>query len=213
MRELFAEKGFHGATTRELAKAAGISEALMLRHFPTKEVLYAAVLESSCHTDSEMQQAFSRMMALEPSTSSLVMAIHFFFVKLIILSLQHRGSAQAPHKLMLQSIQGDGEFARMMVKQGPTVFVGKIEQCLKAAIKAGDAVDTGVGPNMRAWLAHHVAVMIMLNCLPDTPIIDYGMPQTKVVEQAVAFVLRGMGLTDEAIRRHYNPKALAMIGG
>ena len=31
---LFARKGFAGTTTRELAEAAGISEALLFRHFP-----------------------------------------------------------------------------------------------------------------------------------------------------------------------------------
>ena len=31
---LFARKGFSGATTRELAEAAGVSEALLYRHFP-----------------------------------------------------------------------------------------------------------------------------------------------------------------------------------
>ena len=33
---LFAQKGFNGTTTREIAKTAGISEALLFRYFPTK---------------------------------------------------------------------------------------------------------------------------------------------------------------------------------
>jgi len=41
---LFAQKGFNGTTTREIAKTAGISEALLFRHFPTKRALYAAIL-------------------------------------------------------------------------------------------------------------------------------------------------------------------------
>ncbi|MGH7204587.1 MAG: TetR/AcrR family transcriptional regulator [Nitrospiraceae bacterium] len=41
---LFAAKGFQGATTREIAKTAGISEALVFKHFPTKRALYAAIL-------------------------------------------------------------------------------------------------------------------------------------------------------------------------
>lgn len=41
---LFADKGFKGTTTRELAKTAGISEALLFKHFPTKRALYAAIL-------------------------------------------------------------------------------------------------------------------------------------------------------------------------
>lgn len=41
---LFAKKGFNGTTTKEIAKAAGISEALVFKHFPTKRALYAAIL-------------------------------------------------------------------------------------------------------------------------------------------------------------------------
>ncbi len=43
--ELFAERGFAGTTTREIAKAVGTSETVLFRHFPSKERLYAAILE------------------------------------------------------------------------------------------------------------------------------------------------------------------------
>jgi AcrR family transcriptional regulator len=42
---LFAAKGFNGTTTKEIAKAAGVSEALVFKYFPTKRSLYAAILE------------------------------------------------------------------------------------------------------------------------------------------------------------------------
>ena len=41
---LFARKGFHGVTTREIAKAARVSEAIVFRHFPTKEALYTEII-------------------------------------------------------------------------------------------------------------------------------------------------------------------------
>jgi len=41
---LFAEKGFSGTKTREIAERAGVSEALIFKHFPSKEDLYAAIL-------------------------------------------------------------------------------------------------------------------------------------------------------------------------
>lgn len=46
--ELFARKGFAGTTTRELASAAGLNEALLFRHFGSKEEIYWAVLEQRC---------------------------------------------------------------------------------------------------------------------------------------------------------------------
>ena len=42
--KLFSEQGFDGTSTRQIADAAGINEALIFRHFKTKEELYWAVL-------------------------------------------------------------------------------------------------------------------------------------------------------------------------
>src|SRR5215813_3983951 len=43
--ELFAQKGFRGTTTRDLAAHADINEAIIFRHFNTKDELYRAILE------------------------------------------------------------------------------------------------------------------------------------------------------------------------
>lgn len=37
--ELFAEKGFDGTSVRDIARAAGIAEGALYRHFPSKEAL------------------------------------------------------------------------------------------------------------------------------------------------------------------------------
>ena len=41
---LFARRGFTGATTKAIAKAARCSEALVFKYFPTKRALYSAIL-------------------------------------------------------------------------------------------------------------------------------------------------------------------------
>lgn len=41
---IFGEKGFNGTKTREIAARAEVSEALIFRHFPSKEELYTAIL-------------------------------------------------------------------------------------------------------------------------------------------------------------------------
>jgi TetR/AcrR family transcriptional regulator len=43
--ELFANNGFEGTTTRQIAKAAGVNEALIFRDFENKQGLYAAILD------------------------------------------------------------------------------------------------------------------------------------------------------------------------
>ena len=44
--KLFSRKGFLGATTKEIAKEAGIAEITLFRHFPSKENLFEEVLNS-----------------------------------------------------------------------------------------------------------------------------------------------------------------------
>src|SRR5215472_8275825 len=43
--DVFSQKGFEGATTKEIAAAAGVTEAIIFRHFLSKQVLYTAVLD------------------------------------------------------------------------------------------------------------------------------------------------------------------------
>lgn len=43
---LFACQGYHGTTTREIARSAGVSENTLFRHFDSKEHLFWSVLRS-----------------------------------------------------------------------------------------------------------------------------------------------------------------------
>ena len=51
---LFAEKGFRGTTTREIAQRLDISEALMFKYFPSKEALYRAIIQKKTDGSEEM---------------------------------------------------------------------------------------------------------------------------------------------------------------
>ena len=42
--EVMAQRGLAGATTKEIARAAGCSEALLYKHFPDKEEIFFAVI-------------------------------------------------------------------------------------------------------------------------------------------------------------------------
>src|ERR1700688_2101180 len=74
VRRVFAEKGFDGTTTRELADAAGVSEALLFKHFPNKEALFSAMKLSLNEQDLGRLE---RIKQLEPSVSTLVLLVHF----------------------------------------------------------------------------------------------------------------------------------------
>ena len=45
-RRVFAARGFLGTTTKQIAKAAGVNEALLFQHFASKQDLYNRILEA-----------------------------------------------------------------------------------------------------------------------------------------------------------------------
>jgi len=60
--ELFAKKGFRGTTTRDLATQAEVNEAIIFRHFNTKEELYSAILEhKSCENRDARVEELERL--------------------------------------------------------------------------------------------------------------------------------------------------------
>ncbi len=63
---LFSQKGFRGTTTKEIALAAGVNEAIIFRHFATKGDLYTAIMDQKCSSthiqvlEQVLQEAMSR---------------------------------------------------------------------------------------------------------------------------------------------------------
>lgn len=51
--ELFSRKGFTGTTTKEIAHASGVSEAMLFRHFASKDELYGAILDDKVTQNGE----------------------------------------------------------------------------------------------------------------------------------------------------------------
>jgi AcrR family transcriptional regulator len=52
--DLFSKKGFRGTTTRDLAYQAGVNEAIIFRHFSSKEALYSAILQHKAGENREV---------------------------------------------------------------------------------------------------------------------------------------------------------------
>jgi AcrR family transcriptional regulator len=46
--KLFSRQGYQGTTTKQIAHAAGVTEAIVFRHFPRKEDLYWEVIATQC---------------------------------------------------------------------------------------------------------------------------------------------------------------------
>src|SRR5512133_2403310 len=105
---LFARKGFAGTTTKELAEAAGISEALLFRHFLSKKHLYAEILRLGCEGDP----ALERLAMLEPSTVTLLHMTNVMVPYFLLGACVDRAEHDIRLRLVLHSFLKDGEYAR-----------------------------------------------------------------------------------------------------
>jgi AcrR family transcriptional regulator len=206
VRGVFAEKGFHGTKTRELAKAAGVSEALIYKHFPSKESLYAAMLEASAKGPAFEQ--FRRILGLEPSVAALVVMVHFTISHY---AHNHDANKAAMNTLMARSLLEDGEFARLTYEKFADAWRRKFVACLKQAAKSGDLASQALRGDLGMWFVQHVGFSLMLHNHPAVPVVHYKAPVENLIEQASYFALRGLGLKDDVIGRHYNAKILALM--
>jgi TetR/AcrR family transcriptional regulator len=60
--DIFARRGFAGTKTRDIASEAGVSEAILFRHFATKEHLYHAILDAKENTNKDAAANWRRVL-------------------------------------------------------------------------------------------------------------------------------------------------------
>jgi AcrR family transcriptional regulator len=208
VRHVFADKGLR-ATTRELAQAACISQALLFQHFPTKKALFTATTEACC--TAQDTDRFARLSALQPSASTLVLIVHFLVELLVGPRAQANEDLAIHSRLLLRSLAEDGEFARLTRRRLDDLWIPKVQDCVAAAVAAEDAVEGPVRSDLGGWFIHHLATILLFHFLPSPPVVDYRLPRDQLVAQVVWFTLRGLGLKEATIQRDYHPEALALF--
>jgi AcrR family transcriptional regulator len=196
-KRCFARNGFAGTTTKSVAAAGAISEALLFKHFPSKAALYAEILAEECEADP----ALAHLLGLEPSTAALVelmrsMVRHFLDI------------ADAPDieeaqrlRLMVTSHLDDGEFARLLYAKVEKLIGPMFVASLEAAIASGDASPIGCAPANLFWFAHHTVLTAAMTRLPAVPCLAYA-DAGGLERQLCEFLLRGVGLNHAAILAH-----------
>jgi TetR/AcrR family transcriptional regulator len=92
---LFAARGFSGTTTKAIAEGSGVSEAIIFRHFKSKEDLYGAILREKARQDG-YQQLIRRLQTFAARGEDEQLVFHLVL-----------------H--MLESFENDPEFHRLML--------------------------------------------------------------------------------------------------
>jgi AcrR family transcriptional regulator len=197
---LFARKGFAGTTTKEIAEAARVSEALVFKHFPSKAALYEEIVRLGCQGDPGLEY----LNTLPASTGTLIDVVHFMlrhFVRGISVA-----SIDARHRLTVYSFLADGEYARQVFDWVIDRIYPKIEECLHAAQAAGDLVDMPIALENRFWFGQHVAAMMGYVRLSGRCAVPYSGDTDTVIREAAWFILRGFGVKDAIIAAHPIPE-------
>ena len=84
---------------------------------------------------------------------------------------------------------------------------------MEAAASAGDLVGGPLTHRTRLLFTHHLASMVGTMHLPHRPVVDYQVRREELLKETVWYALRGLGLRDEAITKHFDPQALALFFG
>lgn len=191
---VFARKGFAATTTKEIARAAGVSEALIFKHFPNKATLYKAIFLSCIDDDPE----YERLIALPPSTSTLVQLIQGM-VNHFVIAVPSDPDERARQRLSIISLLEDGEFMQQVYEGVRSRFLPCFAASVTAAVASGDLTPGPIDAENGMWLAEHLCEMIATLCLSGRAIVAYPCDRPELARQTVWFILRGLGLGDTAI--------------
>ncbi len=122
---LFSQKGFRGTTTKEIAQAAGVSEAMVFRHFATKEELYAAILDHKACSHDGFDPAEMAAEAIKQKDDRAV------FETLALAALNHHEKDPEFQRLLLHSALEKHELAEIFFDK----FVRGVYEFLGAYIR------------------------------------------------------------------------------
>lgn len=202
---LIAQSGLNGASVREIALAAGVSEALLYKHFPSKQALFDEALDSARQIS---RFTISRFATLEPGTESFVL-LTYATIDFILFGFPGRMAHEHDtDRLVFQSLLDDGRHARAVLADTAANWMDYVVASYQAAITAGDIVELAIEPLHRFRFVQQLGMALRLSHLPEPPAFEYRGSKRDLAEQAVLFSLRGVGLTDRAIARYFHPRRL-----
>jgi len=199
--QLFAERGFHAAGTRDLAKASGVSEALLFRYFPNKDELWKAALEACRH--NAIADSLRALREQPPSTAGLV-ALTWELADDYVLDTpkQRAQDRNIIHRMLLRSLAEDGEFARLVRDDLSRLLSKYVVSCLAAARETGDLeISAEESLEILGDLFRLPLFAIGAQRLP-TPQLMKGDPDDEaLIEALVRFQLRAVGIKQAVIER------------
>ena len=191
---MFAEHGYEGAKTQQIATAAGVSDALVFRHFRSKQGLYRAVMRDLVR---EQDASFAETSLPRGGTDSLLQAVWDYLA-----SCLHPSKHQAEgNRLVIANLASDGTYARFVFTRALRLMDRPMRHVFDAAQAAGDLGECLTDSLNGSLFVAHVGEIISLSRSSASKVIPYRGGDASLLRDAFRFCVRGMGVSDEAIRR------------
>jgi AcrR family transcriptional regulator len=184
--QVFAQKGYEGATTRAIAQAAGVNEVTLFRHFGNKKNIFVAVIERFSALPG-LQTAMESQLTGDYQQDLTKLGTHFLATML---------KQRKPILMSLCTAERLPEI-RDVVAQPPTEQQQMLSGYLRHQIARG-AVRDLPSPELAAKLFFGMLFefAISQSLIAGTPIEH--MPPEEVVAQMVDIFVRGTEKSQEA---------------
>jgi len=161
---LFADKGFSGARTREIAELAGISETLIFQHFRTKEDLYLAALKNLFSQHQVMPEIEDKIAEKDDFGVLGTLALHVI--------RHNREDPRIMRLALFSALEGFhlGEIVHHREEEtGPT-----LPELLRRYIQ--QRIDEGAFKNVNAQIAAQLFIETIYTCVLDQEASISGPP-------------------------------------
>ena len=177
---VFARKGFHGATIRDVAEAAGLTQGNLYNYVRSKDdILYLVHQDLTARYTRDVQRAIE---GLQDPRARLRAALTAF-----VRAMRER---HADITLIYQETHALGEESRRAVLAQTQAFIQRFAQLIEEARAAGMALP-GAGP-LAADIETFLPVMLSLRAWRLRDI----MPGDAAEAELVGFLMRGLGIQD-----------------
>jgi TetR/AcrR family transcriptional repressor of mexJK operon len=127
-KAVFLAQGFGAASVDDIAATAGVSKMTVYRHFRSKELLFAGVIDALCRQfiDDDLE----RMLVLPPRA-----ALPKFARK--IMDIIFAKETIELHRIVIAECRRFPELGRLFFRSGPEACIDMLEQYLKRHRKVG----------------------------------------------------------------------------
>lgn len=176
-RQVFAERGYHGSTMRDIAAAAGVATGTLYLYFPSKEALYEALLGrlTQMVLSAIVAARGGRPDVLSKLEASISAAVTVF-----------SANADLARIVLVQAASADPNFEDRLTQVHRTL-AGFVRQDLDEAIAAGRLAPLDTEVAALAWVGtfYEVIMSWLRDGRPD--------PLESSISTLISYNLRAIG--------------------